>query len=192
MGAVTEAEAVTALKRWARKHRKTPTRATWEASGAKPSRGTIERVCGRWSRALELAGLEGGRKPVWTETRTKAALQRYVREKGRQPGFEAWNTGGRKTRPSAAVVAKRFGSWAEACRAVGVEPRGRGGGEWHAEPWSETTVVEAIRAWRAEHDHWPVATDWIPVAPGCPSMTQLRRVCGSWSRALRLAQAAGA
>jgi hypothetical protein len=51
-----------AIDLWHRKHLRLPTTDEWERAGENhPARKTVQRVCGSWSRAMEIAGFVPGR-----------------------------------------------------------------------------------------------------------------------------------
>ena len=123
---------------------------------------------------------------TWTRKSVIKALKRDAKRRGHPPGAVDWYRAA-KSRPCANTVRALFGNWNEGLRAAGLEYKGVGGG-FHEKPWSQDTVVEAIRAWRREQGRWPTAKDWQRTAREHPTTSTAARVCGGrWSMALQAA-----
>jgi len=132
-------------------------------------RGAAQRYFGRWTAALQAAGLEpvsSARK--WTRKRVIEALRAHHRK-----GLPLKNE--RVEQRLYAAAYKRFGSWHQALRAAGLEPVPRG-------KWTKQRVIEAIQ--NRSRQGLSLVTTWR-TDKSLYSGAQYK--FGSWRRALRAA-----
>lgn len=119
-------------------------------------------------------------EPVWTKAAIVDAIRRWTDEHGEAPHSRGW-----KSRvpgyPTSGTVRERFGSFAAALEAAGVEPRRRvnASGEWTREE-----VVEAIYRWAFLHGEIPQARDWVTSVDGFPTESWVRKLFGTWNAAI--------
>lgn len=67
------------------------------------------------------------RPQKWTRRQIISAIRKWVKEHGEVPYYSDWNYPNGRGVPSAASLARRFGSFSEAIRAAGFEPRAKAG-----------------------------------------------------------------
>jgi Homing endonuclease associated repeat len=167
----------------------------------KDYRGTC-RSCGR-----QTSGAQGPRKApaycaecarrrrrTWSEQEIVAAVRDWYAIIGTPPTVPDWSPahapagheGASRYRsepgrwPSAALVARRFGSFPDAVRHAGLEP---------APPaprrrWTEERIVAAIKSWVNRTGAPPTRTQWSRAGRGHPAASTVYRVIGLWRRAL--------
>lgn len=120
----TREKVIAAIQRFAAEHGRPPRAVDFKSS---PSASTVQGLFGSWTAGLRAAGFEplpAKRKgPVWTQEKLIAALQSFAREHGRPPAYSDFAC----SRPAGSTIIAAFGSWSEAMRAAGFEPRPQGG-----------------------------------------------------------------
>lgn len=108
---------------------------------------------------------------------------------GRPPTAPEWNAsaehGGRPW-PSATNVINHFGSWSAGLRAAGFEPRPVGV-KLDGRYWPRERIIEAIRAWAAEHGSPPTVSLWRTAGETRPAVATVVYHFGSWNAAIRAA-----
>ena len=112
---------IEALRADARARGRPPRSADWfHTAPGRPTVGTVRNHFGSWNAGLRAAGLELNHEVrKWTRATVLDALRRLERELGRPPSSgELYRSPG-PGYPTAAIVARRLGSWAEACRELG-------------------------------------------------------------------------
>lgn len=67
------------------------------------------------------------RPQAWTRRQIVSAIRAWVKEHGELPYYTDWNRPNGRGIPSAASIARHFGSWSKGMRAAGFEPRPVGG-----------------------------------------------------------------
>ncbi len=175
----SDAELIAALQAAHRALGRAP--APCELNG-RPLPSTLRRRFGSWDAALRAAGIDPPPARRWPRERILDALGAWAHARGRPPRPADWRTGDPDAeRPSAQVVARRFGSWAHALDAAGLSRE--------ASTWSSELVIEALRSWTDAHGHGPTLAEWGATPPSDEHPT--RRVVvhhfGSWRTALRAA-----
>lgn len=172
-------------------------------------RGTC-RSCGR-----RTSGAQGRRKAPaycadcsrrrrrrWTEQEIVAAVRDWYALAGTPPTVADWSPahapaghgGAMRYRaqpgrwPSAALVARRFGSFPAAVRRAGLEPLPPG----PRTRWTEERIVAAIKAWVNRTGAPPTRMEWSRAGRDHPAASTVYRVMGPWRRALAKAGAPNA
>jgi hypothetical protein len=188
-GSWDDAEILGALRAWADKHGRSPSPSEWMVS-ATHHPGTIT-LCAHFdsfNAALERAGLQPfepyvNRKP-WDELDTIRALQIWSEEHGRPPWSMDWDLA-RPEHPCANTVRERFGTWASALEAAGLQvPPHRPRNKKH---WSREALIKALQAWTEANGRAPRWCEWKLAAPGHPCSCTLRSRFGSWTAGLEAA-----
>ena len=128
-------------------------------------------------KALAAAGLRPHRRP-WTREAIVAALRTWAHAHGRAPYEPEWQQS-RLEHPSAGTVKRAFGSWSDAVRAAGMAPA------LHA-PWTQTEVLDGLRAFERDHGRPPTCALWRREHRK-PGASVIIRRHGSWSAALTAA-----
>jgi len=82
--------------------------------------------------------------------------------------------------PSAALVARRLGSFPAAVRGAGLEPRPPGS----RRRWTEDRIVAAIKAWANRTGSPPTRAQWTRAGRSHPAASTVYRVVGPWQQAL--------
>ena len=153
-------------------------------SGAQ-GRARAPSYCARCARA---------RRRRWSDEEVLAAIRDWHAVTGAPPAVADWSpahappghVGARRyraepgRRPSAALVARRFGSFPAAVRRAGLDPPPRG-----PQPrWTEERIVAAIQSWLNTTGAPPTRTQWSRSGDGHPAASTVYRVIGRWRRAL--------
>jgi hypothetical protein len=153
-------------------------------SGAQ-GRGRAPSYCARCARA---------RRRRWSDWDVLAAVRDWHALTGTPPTVADWSpahapaehVGARRYRaesgrwPSAAVVARRFGSFPAAIRRAGLEPSPRG----PRRRWTEERIVAAIKSWVNKTGAPPTLTEWSRAGAGHRGAGIVYRVMGGWGQAL--------
>lgn len=137
-----------------------------------PPRSTIRRKCGSERAAYDALDWPTV-TPQVSDAEILAALQAFAAvHDGEGPMVRQWNDAGAS--PSSSLIIRRFGTWNRALEVAGV-PR----------PLQPTVdqILDAIRAFAAEHGRPPLAREWT--GPGSAQLVANR--CGSWAQALEAA-----
>ena len=127
-------------------------------------------------------------EPYWTGERIIAAIQRWAKRTGKPPTADQWSRplttlaarrlgmASSKSRPSAALVKKMFGTWNEAMKAAGFPPRPA-----HA-------VVGRPKKTHCKHGH-----EWTPANTRTREGVRHCRTCDrEWMRKKRASRKAAA
>lgn len=146
-----------------------------------PSAGQVRLAFGTWNAALAAAGLDPANR-VWLADEVRAALQTWASGHGQAPTQTQGKRAG-ADHPAASTVSKHFGTWRAGLQAAGLAA--------HYEFWDRERVLAALRAWTAEHDRPPTASQWKRAAPGRPSNSTVIAHFGSWRAGLAAAAKAG-
>jgi hypothetical protein len=149
---------------------------------------------GRPNAPIYCADCSRRRRRRWTEQDVLAAVREWHTLTGAPPTVADWSPahapaghqGARRYRsepgrwPSAALVARRFGSFPAAIRRAGLHPPPPG----PRRRWTEERIVAAIESWVKRAGTPPTRTDWSHAGPGHPAASTVYRVIGPWRRAL--------
>jgi len=159
-----------------------PTYATGEAKWARehprwPPASVANTLFGSWRDALVAAGLQPKARG-WTDGEIIEAVAGWAGEGGGPPRWEDWRHPPAGY-PSAGTVTRRFGSWAAALRAAGLEPDVR-----RLARWNEETVLHGFDMFVELHGREPNQADFARSDARFPDPTTVARVFGSWSAAL--------
>lgn len=118
--------------------------------------------------------LSGGR--YWTRELVLDAIRAWAEEHdGRPPRARDWHYAG-YGHPCEHTVYALFGSWSEAIRGAGFEPR----------PllWSKDRIAEAMLDFLAANGRWPTMRDWLRKDRGAyPHTNTVLYLFGTWSAA---------
>jgi len=182
-------EVLAAVRKWVRLEGRAPTSSDWRPvrfGGSErweaefpdwppASMGRI--VFGGWNRLLEAAGV-GVNHPSWEPEEILVALRAYAERFGKPPAKQEleWPPTGY---PSARTVRRHFGSFTAGLRAAGLKPRG--------ERWTKEEIIEAMREFERETNHWPRSSDWSSACEDWPSSGTVYNRFGSWRTALDIA-----
>lgn len=146
---------------------------------ARPRAKTLRRRFGSWEAALREAGIAPLPPRRWPRERIIGALRAWAHAHGRPPRASEWRPGDPNgERPSAQVVVSRFGSWALALKAAGLNSQPR--------PWTSALIIDALREWTCAHGHAPTVSEWNARSSGDthPNRRTVVNCFGSWRNAL--------
>lgn len=177
----TDKELVEALKRAADRLDRGPSMEEFGAMGGYPGAETIRKRFGSWDKALRKAGLEPmvvDRKKH-TDDELLDALRRAADELGRTPTQK--EIAAMDGYPSYMTYFKRFGSWNEALRLAGIEPRER-----HVRRYTEAELITLLKEAAAVLGRTP-KTDDLQAMDAYPSWHTYHARFGSWNKALEAA-----
>lgn len=141
----------------------------------------IVSVCGSPScvniEHLTMVVVPNGRR--YPDDRLLGAMQALALRLGHTPTTTEWKAA--KWKPSNDLLTQRWGSWAKACLAAGLEPPKSAG--THGPIYSDPDALLAdLARWADEHGFAPTEDEWN--ASGAkPSGTTFRRRFKSWGRA---------
>ena len=182
-GKWTRELAIAALRRDAKRRGRSPTSGEWStARRSRPHSATVEKLFGSWNAGLRAAGLQPNAEPdKWTPATVLEALRGLEHELGRQPTTRDLQRP-RAGYPNRAVVRRKLGSWAAACRRLG----------WSCEQRVIATDEQMISALKdagrelgAEFTHQDYKQ--ISGARGWPSANAITARFGSWNEPRQLA-----
>lgn len=137
---------------------------------------------------------------VWICDLIVARIREYADRYGRPPRAMDWNPALARQHgfddasdrfytdgcwPSYLTVRDYFGSFNAAIAAAGYEPRPPGH-RIGMRPWPPDEIIDAIRAWAAEHGEIPTMRQWKVAAEDHPSASQVFEVIG-WNAAIQAA-----
>jgi hypothetical protein len=137
-----------------------------------PSQESVARQFGSFGAALKAHGMDGA-GPRYTDDELIAALRRARRRLGRPPRPADL----KRSRPRGETIARRFGSFAAALRAAGIDPPHR--------PGRSEVVARLREETRAGGGRAPRFSDWRGREP--PTVWDVVRHFGSWNAGLRAA-----
>lgn len=143
----------------------------------KPFCGESNCIFPRHMRAIPWSEL----KQRYTDEQLIGAVQVVAMRLGRTPSCDEWDAG--RYRPNRGTLETRFGSWNDAMRAAGLEPRPKGvvitqaGG---ISALDEEELLRAAAARIAELGHVPTSYEWYR-GRYQPSYSTLKRHFGSWA-----------
>lgn len=174
---------IVALQAWAAEHGHAPTTTDWaggDPTGRRPAYLRVVRDFGTWHAALRAAGFDA-RARRWTPEEVIDALRAWAVRHGHPPTAVEWHCAS-PVNPTAQTAAKPFGSWPNALLAAGLSIKRR-------HRWERGDILDAIRAWTAEHGRAPERADWHGSDPygRYPSTGTVHAHFGSWSAALQAA-----
>ncbi len=184
----TDQQIILALRSSAREHGRPPTYLEWkQGTTDHPCAQTVWYRFGKWSRALEAAGLEPPPRHGWEGRRYTRGelvdqLTTWAAAHGHPPHRRAWA----RAAPDHAndeTIATRFGNWQAALDAAGLPQRTR----LRDPAWSEPQILAALTAWAHQHHRPPRPIDWLKTAPSRPSTGTVRNRFGDWPTALTAA-----
>ncbi|HVT78461.1 MAG TPA: hypothetical protein VHD87_15595 [Acidimicrobiales bacterium] len=144
-----------------------------------------------WKQRCRAAGLDGYvrdfRTPTYTDDDIRKALRAAAGRGGTisEARYLEW-AATQPNRPSLPTVITRFGSWAAACNAAGVNTGGAGG----AMQRSDDEILKAIRKCARATKTPPHASsynDWAR-ANDAPNLSTVVRRFGSWAQAVEKAR----
>jgi hypothetical protein len=120
----SDAEIITALRRWAERHGRPPCSEEWrKASLSRPSPATVYNHFDGWHEGLRAAGLDPEKMRVaglrWSDEEILAALKAWAELHGRAPARAEWFHAASE-RPNTTTVARHFGGWRNGLRAAGL------------------------------------------------------------------------
>jgi hypothetical protein len=121
-----------------------------------------------------------------SRTAVVALLKRWARETGKPPREADWRQPGGKWEreypkwPSAGDVRGHFDTWPQALAAAGLRP--------HRRPWTQESIIRALRAWTAATGRPPRHDDWERSGAEHPRSSTVTARFGSWTAALRAAE----
>jgi hypothetical protein len=144
-----------------------------------PRAKTLRRRFGSWQAALSAARIEPVPPRRWSRERILDALRAWAQAHGRPPRPSEWRQGDPNgERPSAQVVVRRFGSWALALDAAGLDSQPR--------VWTRELIIEALREWTRARGHAATISEWSATPPGDahPNRRIVVNRFGSWKNAL--------
>lgn len=153
-----------------------PTRREMDERDGTPDSGTYRRAFGSWNSALQRAGFKPTKRSQISDDELLKALRTVAVDLGRTPTMADIRT--RDDVPSASTYQSRFGSWSQAHREAGLEPRTQ---EIH----TDEALLEGISDLAADVDSQPTADQMDERGPYAVSVYQ--RAFGSWTAALRKA-----
>jgi hypothetical protein len=117
----TRERVIEALRADARARGRPPRSADWfHAAPGRPTVGIVRNHFGSWNAGLQAAGLELNHEvDKWTRATVLDALRRLEGQLGRPPSSRELYRSPGPGYPTATIVSRKLGSWAEACRALG-------------------------------------------------------------------------
>jgi Homing endonuclease associated repeat len=171
----TREQIIGALRAWAATHGRPPHHDEWQRSNAEhPPGSTVTLRFGRWTAALEAAGLPSIRHD-WTSQEILEGLRAFERAHSRPPTtLDLRDTRGTSYPPGSAVQ-RTFGSHRKALEQLGLSAG------WTAVTDGE--ILDALRAYEREHGALPTRATWRAEHRRPGASTMIRRY-GSWSAAL--------
>lgn len=166
---------IEALQADAAKRGHAPTSGDWthKAKG-RPTYALVVRTFGSWSQALEAAGLAERTRERWHNESIVLAIRAEAARRGKTPTSTDWRQAG--INPSFHTIVSKFGSWAKALDAAGLEPG-----------WSKDRIIERLRYETDLNGDPPTKLDWLAEAPGRPGHSTVVSIFGSWTAALTAA-----
>ena len=176
----SEARIIAAVGEWAQAHGRAPRSTDWIAAAPDhPTTSTVRARFGGFAAAVEAAGLGPVVAERWSPDRIVSALQAWTRAHGHSPGGARWSRAAPE-HPNRKTVISHFGSWQAALRAAGLAgaPRTR----WRE--WSDSEIVDALRAWEIRHGRAPSAMDWAGATYEHPTSWTVTSRFGDWHAAL--------
>ena len=153
-----------------------PTRREMDERDGTPASGTYRRAFGSWNDALQQAGLKPTRQAHVSDGELLKTLRSVAAEFGRPPTMAEIQA--RDDAPSPSTYQSRFGSWSQAHREAGLEPRTKN-------TYTDDTLLEGIADLAAEVGGQPTVDQMDERGPYAVSVYQ--RAFGSWNAALRKA-----
>jgi hypothetical protein len=191
-------EIIAALRAWAKEHGSPPSALDWTPTEDTtlqwareyprwPGTGQVLHTFGGWNQALEAAGLDT-RKRRWDRESVIAAVRAFAERHGRSPTTAELK--GAEELPSREVIIRYCGSL-EACRDVLEAQKGAKPANGWLPPvhqrWDRERIVEAIKAFAAEHGRPPMSTDWKRASADHPGVGSVVGHFGSFAAGLAAA-----
>lgn len=144
-----------------------------EKDESHPSISTIANVCGSWSKAKSMAGLQ---TTGYTEEECITALQTAARENGPNLTISEYKTSD-VDGPTVETMSNIFGSWNGAKEAAGLTANA-GPGTYNEEDCVTGVVSVAERIGRI-----PTSKEYVKHSSGEPGYSSVVRILGSWREA---------
>jgi hypothetical protein len=159
----------------------TATRRAGSGPPRSPTKLLIDRAS--WARSSARASSQAPRFVTWEKAELIGALQGWADVHGRSPTQSDWRYSG-PAHPCALTVRRKLGPWDRALRRAGL-PSARQ--TPRHEPWRQTEVIAALRAWARRHGRAPASTEWVHAGSKHPCAHTVRKEFGRWENALRAA-----
>jgi hypothetical protein len=175
----TDTELLTHLQDIAATINRTPTASEMDAYADYQS-AIYEARFGSWEdtvSAADLAPLAASRHTVYTDTELLNHLRDLAADLERSPTVDVMNE---RDGPSALTYQYRFGSWQDALREAGIEPR-----KTNRTEISDEELLDALQSLAADLDATPTCHQMNE--QGAYSPTTYERRFGSWTNAVRAA-----
>lgn len=153
-----------------------PTRREMDECDELPASGTYRRAFGSWNDALRQAGLKPTNQAEISDEELFEALRSVAADLGHPPTIVEMQT--YDDLPSPSTYRSRFGSWSQAHREAGLEPRTQ-------KTYSDETLLKGIVDLAAEVGGRPTANQMDERGPYAVSVYQ--RAFSSWTTALQKA-----
>jgi uncharacterized protein YejL (UPF0352 family) len=159
----------------------TPVQRELQARQELPSPAVYTQRFGKWTAALQAAGLEPRRRaPAYSDEQLLQILRDLAAELGRAPLQRELQA--RQDLPSYSAYRGRFGSWTAALKAAGLEPYRR-----RAPAYSVEQLLQILRDLAAELGRSPLQRE-LQARQDLPSSSAYARCFGSWTAALEAAE----
>jgi DNA invertase Pin-like site-specific DNA recombinase len=132
-----------------------------------------------WIRAVKSGGRTLRRPAEWADEEILAALQEWAARHGRSPNSCEWIAGS-PDRPGSLTVRRRFKTWDRALKRAGLEPDARRQFRY----WTDSEILDALRAWGRRNGRAPTAKDWIRATPRHPCTRSVAQRYGTFGGAV--------
>ena len=151
-----------------------PKRHEMDENDGTPASGTYIREFGSWNDAVQKAGFQPTRRSGLSDDELLEMLRDVADDVGRTPSIS--DIRNHTGTPSASLYQSRFGSWSQAHRAAGLEPR-------TSITHADETLLQGIADLASEVGGQPTAEQMTERGPY--SVRAYQRAFGSWTAALR-------
>jgi hypothetical protein len=136
-----------------------------------------------WIRAVKSGGRTLRRPAEWADEEILAALREWAARHGRSPNSCEWLRGS-PDRPGSLTVRRRFKTWDRALKHAGLEPDPRRQFRY----WTDSEILDALRAWRRRNGRAPTAKDWVRATPRHPCTRSVAQHYGTFGTAVAAAR----
>jgi len=109
-------------------------------------------------------------------------MQQWAEKHGKQPAANQW-VRAKPSHPNSRTVERVFGSWNNAIREAGFEPRPPHR-SYTGREWTRRDVCDAIYAWRYRNGSPPKGSDWRVGSEDWPPLSRVVAIFGSWTAAI--------